>query len=153
MSILQRALYIVGCEGSLHEASRGDNNLQGYHHGELAKVDDHARHGNKAGSRGSEEQQGHKQGSNMEGWVVGSRVVGCGSARECEAKGVGGTKEKDQQSIYVSNIIQALLGVQNPDDLLSKNTAKYWKTNETEVVKIARSGASFMRLLDSVDYI
>ena len=33
------------------------------------------------------------------------------------------------------NSIQALLSAPNPDDPLSENIAKHWKTNETEAVE------------------
>lgn len=33
------------------------------------------------------------------------------------------------------NSIQALLSAPNPDDPLSDNIAKHWKTNETEAVE------------------
>ncbi|RVX03891.1 Ubiquitin-conjugating enzyme E2 36 [Vitis vinifera] len=43
--------------------------------------------------------------------------------------------ENEELSIYS---IQALLSAPNPDDPLSENIAKHWKTNEAEAVETAK---------------
>lgn len=37
------------------------------------------------------------------------------------------------------NSIQALLSAPNPDDPLSENIAKHWKTNESEAVETGKN--------------